>query len=632
MPRPWTPHAAVLGPRWPRHAPVEANAGAFFAQASIYSELSPEGVAAVAWDTVVYDRDLGDLPVWLVGPRTTSDDTDIALPARSAGRRRRQGAAHVPLLRRHARALPRHVDPLAARRCAQGLGPQLRLRIPDWTIAVMRPPSAAHRRSSTHDRADPAHRISDPRRSPSATGPSSAMHCPCPPRWPASRCQMPCCSANRPPTTSAATTMPRSCCNEAEQIDAGTLSAQERATLALIQRELSGLRAQHAVDSWRRPWLFPAGPDFTAMFWANSTSVGDAAAAALYVDRLAGLPGYLRDVHQHRGRPRAWLPLSPGGAAERGGQHAGHPGRPARSLGLAVAVQALAGCAQPAVLAQADRALGCGSRGPDAGSAGLGRLPGRPGGARRARIAQLRGRPGRRRVLPHLGAALHQHHRRRRRSARAGPGRSGAASARDGGRRGRDAGFAATCRTTATSSRPTRSSSRHRRDALRTSVEALCKRVDRRIPEFFGLIPRITYGVQSIPEAVSARMPPAYAQPSPADGSTAGIFWISGLPSKAPSYLHPASSCTRPGLGHLMHLALLNEQTALPAFRRYGAVKYTACVEGWALYCEIAGRRDGRVRHAARTLRPTRARRCGAPCAWWSTPASTGTAGAASRR
>jgi uncharacterized protein (DUF885 family) len=131
------------------------------------------------------------------------------------------------------------------------------------------------------------------------------------------------------------------------------------------------------------------------------------------------------------------------------------------------------------------------------------------------------------------------------------------------------------------------------RDALRESVEALCKRVDRRIPEFFSLIPRITYGVQSLPDAVSARMPPAYAQPSPADGTSAGIFWISGLPSKAPNYLHPALVVHEAWPGHLMHLALLNEQTALPAFRRYGAVKYTACVEGWALYCEMLGAEMG---------------------------------------
>lgn len=68
----------VLGPEVAAVRAVEFNAAAYFTQASIYSELCPEGVAAVAWDTVVYDRDLGDLPVWLVGPRD-DNDSDIAL-------------------------------------------------------------------------------------------------------------------------------------------------------------------------------------------------------------------------------------------------------------------------------------------------------------------------------------------------------------------------------------------------------------------------------------------------------------------------------------------------------------------------------------------------------------------------
>ena len=68
----------VLGPEVAAVRAVEFNAAAFFTQASIYSELCPEGVASVAWDTVVYDRDLGDLPVWLVGPRD-DNDSDIAL-------------------------------------------------------------------------------------------------------------------------------------------------------------------------------------------------------------------------------------------------------------------------------------------------------------------------------------------------------------------------------------------------------------------------------------------------------------------------------------------------------------------------------------------------------------------------
>jgi pimeloyl-ACP methyl ester carboxylesterase len=68
----------VLGPEVAAVRALEFNAASYFTQASIYSELSPEGVAAVAWDTVVYDRDLGDMPVWLVGPRD-DNDSDIAL-------------------------------------------------------------------------------------------------------------------------------------------------------------------------------------------------------------------------------------------------------------------------------------------------------------------------------------------------------------------------------------------------------------------------------------------------------------------------------------------------------------------------------------------------------------------------
>jgi uncharacterized protein (DUF885 family) len=379
----------------------------------------------------------------------------------------------------------------------------------------------------------------------------------------------------------------------AEQIDAGPLAAQERATLALIRRELAGLRAQHAVDSWQRPWLFPAGPDFTAMFWANSTSVGDVAAAALYVDRLAGLPGYLRDVQSNieaghaRGYRYPRVVLQSAAANTRGILGAA----PEASAWLSPFKRSPA-AAQPAVQAQADRALGVVHDAlMPALQAWAGYLESLLGRGARESLSCVDGPAGAayyRTWVRHFTSTTDDadevHALGLAEVARLE--REIESVARDAGHAGNVPGYRAFLASDPQFIAPSR-------DALRESIEALCKRVDRRIPEFFGLIPRITYGVQSIPDAVSARMPPAYAQPSPADGSAAGIFWISGLPSKAPSYLHPALVVHEAWPGHLMHLALLNEQADLPAFRRYGAVKYTACVEGWALYCEMLGAEMG---------------------------------------
>lgn len=76
---------AALGPEAEAGRRVEASAGRCFAEASIYRELTPEGAAACGWDTVVYDRDLGDLPVWLVAPQDTSDADIAALPEAQSG-------------------------------------------------------------------------------------------------------------------------------------------------------------------------------------------------------------------------------------------------------------------------------------------------------------------------------------------------------------------------------------------------------------------------------------------------------------------------------------------------------------------------------------------------------------------
>jgi uncharacterized protein (DUF885 family) len=130
-------------------------------------------------------------------------------------------------------------------------------------------------------------------------------------------------------------------------------------------------------------------------------------------------------------------------------------------------------------------------------------------------------------------------------------------------------------------------------EALRQEIQILSKQIDALMPEFFGRLPRTTYGVRSIPEEVAEQMPPAYAQPNPADGSAAGIHWITSIPGKCPRYMHAPLALHEAWPGHLLHLALIQEMEHLPAFRRYGALRYSACLEGWALYCERLGEEMG---------------------------------------
>lgn len=127
---------SALGAEVKEALEVERNAGNFFAKASIYRELSPEGAAAVAWDTVVYDHDLGDLPVWLVGPKDDADGDIAILPETQAG-----DAAHAQrMFRFFAASRERYLATSTQSRrvvAPQGSGHNFIYERPEWTIGVM---------------------------------------------------------------------------------------------------------------------------------------------------------------------------------------------------------------------------------------------------------------------------------------------------------------------------------------------------------------------------------------------------------------------------------------------------------------------------------------------------------------
>ncbi|HKT53910.1 MAG TPA: DUF885 domain-containing protein, partial [Caulobacteraceae bacterium] len=135
--------------------------------------------------------------------------------------------------------------------------------------------------------------------------------------------------------------------------------------------------------------------------------------------------------------------------------------------------------------------------------------------------------------------------------------------------------------------------------SLLKQVRALAKQIDGLLPRLFGRLPRITYAVEQFTADASAALPPALAQPAPADRATAGVYWLTALPERCPEHLHVPLTLHEAWPGHLMQFALAQEQESLPAFRRHGWSEYNGYVEGWALYCERLGEELGLYRDPA---------------------------------
>ena len=374
---------------------------------------------------------------------------------------------------------------------------------------------------------------------------------------------------------------------ELASINPAPLNVQDRATYGLLNHELRLQIEQLESGANLRPVLYPLGPEFTLIYWANSTALATVADARRYLARLAATPASFATVQESLAkgvaagmsyprlvveraidqvRGQVSMPIEanafygPLGRIEsRGGAMATLAGEGRKRVEHVVkpAFLAYADFLETVVLPEARDSLACtddvdGERFyryninqyttvdlpvADIHAMGLAEV---------SRISQE--------MLTVAQGAGHPDDLEGFRRRLTGKQQ-----------------FAASA------------------DALREEFEILSKRIDARIPEFFGRLPRMTYGVRSIPEAVADKMPPAYAQPNPADGSAAGVNWVTSIPGKCPRYLHLPLALHEAWPGHLMHLALIQEMDQLPDFRRFGALKYAACLEGWALYCEALG-------------------------------------------
>ena len=122
-------------------------------------------------------------------------------------------------------------------------------------------------------------------------------------------------------------------------------------------------------------------------------------------------------------------------------------------------------------------------------------------------------------------------------------------------------------------------------EELKQGYYAIEKRVYARIPEQFSLTPKNVLEIRAVPAFKEKTEAGGSYQGGTPDGSRRGIFYYNtyDLPSRytwemETLFLHEGVP------GHHFQISLAQENTALPAFMRFGG--NTAYVEGWALYSE----------------------------------------------
>ncbi|MFO1240453.1 MAG: DUF885 domain-containing protein [Sphingomonadaceae bacterium] len=125
-------------------------------------------------------------------------------------------------------------------------------------------------------------------------------------------------------------------------------------------------------------------------------------------------------------------------------------------------------------------------------------------------------------------------------------------------------------------------------EELLAAASRVAKQIDGKMPQFFGKLPRLPYGVREIPKETAETTTTAYYNGGSPESGIAGNFYVNTSKlSQRPLWELPALTAHEAVPGHHNQIAL-QQELPLPEFRK-NAAGFTAFVEGWGLYSEHLG-------------------------------------------
>ena len=125
-------------------------------------------------------------------------------------------------------------------------------------------------------------------------------------------------------------------------------------------------------------------------------------------------------------------------------------------------------------------------------------------------------------------------------------------------------------------------------DELFRAYVYTAKMIEPELPRLFGKLYRTPYGLRVIPATSAPNTTAAYYSGPSIDGKRPGYYYVNLYrPEARPKYEIEVLTVHEAVPGHHLQIALAQEQTDLPKFRRFYDV--TAYAEGWALYSERLG-------------------------------------------